>query len=189
MGGKLSRAATGKTLFDIDQWDCDTVRRDFAHVLRSAEGQVEFNMTPTASRTRKRSIALAMLLVWVFALLSGVANACLTEPRGDPVHAGSHAAQLDHRAQASTHSHGEVSTQHDQRADKASCQKSCDESAQMLVKPPPKFDAPDLQAVVVPAGAWSGGLHGAREVLARTVMAAVLPPAPPPRVQFSRLAL
>ncbi|MCW5660012.1 MAG: hypothetical protein KIT60_20110 [Burkholderiaceae bacterium] len=146
-------------------------------------------MTPIASRTRKRSIALAMLFVWVFALLSGVANACLTAPRGESAHAASHAAQHDHRAQASTDSHGQVSTQHDESADKASCQKSCDESAQILLKPQPKLDAPDLQAVVVPAGAWSDGLHGAHAVLARKVMAAVLPAAPPPRVQFSRLAL
>jgi hypothetical protein len=44
-------------------------------------------MTLTASRHHKRSIALTMLLVWVFALLSGVANACLTEPRGELQHA------------------------------------------------------------------------------------------------------
>ena len=49
--------------------------------------RADLNMTLTASRHHKRSIALTMLLVWVFALLSGVANACLTEPRGELAHA------------------------------------------------------------------------------------------------------
>jgi hypothetical protein len=57
-------------------------------------------MTLTASRHHKRSIALTMLLVWVFALLSGVANACLTEPRGELAHAGIQVSQADQPAPA-----------------------------------------------------------------------------------------
>ena len=43
------------------------------------------------SRTR-RNTACAMLFVWLFALASGVANACLLEPRG--VH--DHGSRLSH---------------------------------------------------------------------------------------------
>lgn len=146
-------------------------------------------MTLTASRHRKRSIALTMLLVWVFALLSGVANACLTEPRGEPAHAGLHASQPDHPAQAAHHTHAADQAPHDGHPDKAPCQKSCDESSQTLLKQLPKLDTPDLQAAAFPIYTRASDLHMAPATPVRAALAAVPPPAPPPRVQYSRLAL
>lgn len=146
-------------------------------------------MTLTASRHHKRSIALTMLLVWVFALLSGVANDCLTEPRGELAHAGLHASQPDHPAQAAHHSHAADQAPHGEHSDKAPCQKSCDASSQTLLKQLPKFDTPD-QLVLVPAPhRQASDLHMAPAALVRAALAAVPPPSPPPRVQFSRLAL
>lgn len=146
-------------------------------------------MPLTASRLHKRSIALTMLLVWVLALLSGVANACLTEPRGDPAHAGLHAAQMDHAAQGAHHSHAADQAPHDEHPDKAPCQKSCDESSQTLLKQLPKVDTPDLQAVAFPTYTRAVDPRMAPAAPARAALAAPPPPAPPPRLQYSRLAL
>ncbi len=147
-------------------------------------------MTLTASRRHKRSIALTMLFVWVFALLSGVANACLTEPRGEPAHAGAHASQADHPPRAAAPSHEAAArAQHDEQPDKAPCRKSCDASSQTLLKQLPKFDTPDLQALVSPTPGQASDLHLAPAGPVRGRLAAVPPPAPPPRVLFSRLAL
>jgi hypothetical protein len=103
----------------------------------------------TASRHHKRSIALTMLLVWVFALLSGVANACLTEPRGELAHAGIQVSQADPPAPAAVQPHAADQAQHGEHPDKAPCQKSCDASSQTLLKQLPKVDTPDLQALVL----------------------------------------
>lgn len=146
-------------------------------------------MTLAASRYRKRSIALTMLLVWVFALLSGVANACLTEAHSELPHAGQHEPRDEHSAPAPLHAHAADRTQHDQQPEKAPCQKSCDESSQTLLKQLPKPATPDLQAVLAPSWEWAGDLHKPPPALTRAAAATVPPPSPPPRVQFSRLAL
>lgn len=146
-------------------------------------------MTLTASRHHKRSIALTMLLVWVFALLSGVANACLTEPLGEPAHAGTQPSQADHPAREAVQSHEADQAQHDEHSDKAPCQKSCDESSQTLLKQLPKLDTPGPQAATPPTPTQAIDLHLAPAALVRAALAVVPPLAPPPRVQFSRLAL
>lgn len=147
-------------------------------------------MTFTASRHHKRSIALTMLLAWVFALLSGVTNACLTKPRGEPGQASHHTSQADHPAQAAWQLHVVDQAQHDEHhPDKAPCQKACDESSQTLLKQLPKLGAPALQAVVSPTYGQTPDLHMAPVGLLRAALSAVPPPAPPPRVLFSRLAL
>jgi hypothetical protein len=146
-------------------------------------------MTLTPSRHRKRNIAFTMLLVWMFALLSGVANACLTESRGEPAHAGPHASQGEPLAEAATHPRAADQAQPDEHPDKAPCQKSCDESSQTLVKQLPRLDTPDLQVALPQPYTQASGLHLASAALVRAALAAVPPPSPPPRVKFSRFAL
>lgn len=146
-------------------------------------------MTLTISRNHRRSVALTMLLVWVFALLSGLANACLTEPRSELAHAGTQVSQADHPARATVLPHAADQAQHDEHSDKAPCQKSCDASSQTLLKQLPKVDTPDLQAVVPPPHRPASALYRAPSTLVRAALAAIPPPAPPPRLQFSRLAL
>jgi hypothetical protein len=142
-----------------------------------------------ASRRHKRSIALTMLLVWVFALLSGVANACLTEPRVELAHAGTRVSQADHPARATVLPHAADQAQPGEHPDKAPCQKSCDASSQTLLKQLPKVDTPDLQAIAPATHRQVNDLHIAPAALARAAFAAVPPPSPPPRVRFSRLTL
>jgi hypothetical protein len=145
------------------------------------------NMSLTASRHRKRNIALTMLLVWVFALLSGVANACLAER--EPQHAGSHASQAGHPAAADLRAQAADQAQHDEHTDKAPCQKACAQSSQTLPKQLPKVDAPQLLAATSAPASPTIDLHWVPTGLVRTALAAVPPPSPPPRVQYSRLAL
>jgi len=111
-------------------------------------------MIHIASRHRKRSIALAMLFVWVFALVSGVANACLLKPHGEKAHSGPTTAQVDHPAQAVLHSHAEDQDHDGSHLDKAPCQRSCNESSQTLLKQQPKLDTPDMQPAALPSQAW-----------------------------------
>ena len=146
-------------------------------------------MTLTISRNHRCSVALTMLLVWVFALLSGVANACLTEPRDEPAHAGTHASLANQPAQTAAQPDAADEAQHGQHRDKAPCQKSCDATSQTLLKQLPKVDTPDLQAVVLPPHRPASALYRAPSTLVRAALAAIPPPAPPPRLQFSRLAL
>lgn len=156
-------------------------------------------MTFASSRRRKHHIALAMLAVWVFALLSGVANACLTEPHGEPAHTGLHSSRPDHPAQtpqhaltapALTQAQHTVDHHHpDQHPDKAPCQKSCDESSQTLLKQMPKLDTPDLQPTLISSRPCPGLALQAPNVTGGTLVAGIPPPSPPLRLQFSRLAL
>jgi hypothetical protein len=176
--------------FDDDQPFRCNVRRDFRHgFCDPAQYVLELNMTLTASRHHKRSIALTMLLVWVFALLSGVANACLTEPRVELAHTAPHASQADPPAPVAVQRHAADQAQHDEHADKAPCQKPCDESSQTLLKQLPKLDTPGLQAAAPPTASQAIDLHMAPAALVRAALAAVPPPSPPLRVQYSRLAL
>ena len=126
-------------------------------------------MTLATSRHRKRKIALTMLFVWVFVLVSGVANACMTEPGGV--------------------AHAAVAVEHPRHAEKAPCEKSCDESTRTLLKQAPKLDTGDQQSIVSPSRAWGEGPLAAPAAEARAAVTAVAPPSPPARVQFSRLAL
>lgn len=146
-------------------------------------------MNLIASRHHKRSIALTMLLVWVFALLSGVANACLTKPRGELAQVGTQVSQADHPAPAAMQPRAAEQARQGEHADKAPCQKPCDASSQTLPKQLPKLDTPDLQALVPATHRQASDQHMVPAALVRAALAAVPPPSPPPRVQFSRLAL
>lgn len=146
-------------------------------------------MSLIISRRHKRSIALAMLFVWVFALLSGIANACYTQSRSEAQHSGTHLSQGNHLAQLAWQSHVADQAQDGDHHAKAPCQKSCDATSQTLLKQLPKFDNSDLQVLIPAIHRQVSDLHMAPAALVRAALAAVLPPSPPMRVQFSRLAL
>ena len=144
------------------------------------------------SRTR-RNTACAMLFVWLFALASGVANACLLEPHGVDNHrpALSHLSASDTKpglagdhAQGLAHDDGESGP----APAKESCLKACDEGSQSLLKHACSFDFADPGLAPLVAAAWVAEVHLAP--------ASGLPQhfrlperGPPIRVLFSRLAL
>jgi hypothetical protein len=150
-------------------------------------------MTFNSRTRRKRSTALTMLMVWLLALVSGVANACRLEPRGEhAAQSASHAAGASHEvAKATGHeaNQGITPSRSDHPADKAPCQKSCEESAQTLLKAQPKLDVPDLQAIAHPIRAWLVDMLQPSRDSSAIFRAAIPPPSPPLRVSLSRLAL
>jgi hypothetical protein len=106
-------------------------------------------MKRLSSTFAKRNTAFLVLLVWVFALASGVANACRLEAHGARGHLT--AAGGFHEAAAPGMSAGRVKAvaDHDDDAhsSKASCLKACDDVAQYL----PKQDLTGAQADPGPA--------------------------------------
>ena len=127
-----------------------------------------------------------MLLVWVFGLISGVANACLLEAPGG-------AAQFEHHdgkhAAVAAHLHIEASPipADDAHTSKQPCLKVCNDSSRSL---PKKY----------PAGQIDPGLPSVVAVLWSLVESVYLPaqqpnntqriaPLVPLRHRFSRLAL
>ena len=141
------------------------------------------------SNTRtKRSTALMMLLVWVFALASGIVNACLLEARSTHGHS---TAATDFRGRvppAVSAGHVGFVADHegDSYASKSTCLKACDDGSLSLVK---QASGPDLTdpglavAFVRPVGL--------RVVVASRRTDDLRPAAsgPPIRVLYSRLSI
>lgn len=145
------------------------------------------------SNTRtKRSTAWTMLLVWVFALVSGMANACLLEVRGSHAHAM--AGGVHHEVASSAHSAGHASADAERDGDshdsKAPCLKACDDGALSLLKQSvgPDLSDPGLAVVV----AFAGPVAVAVPVVSVARRTNDLRPpisGLPIRIRYSRLAL
>lgn len=149
-------------------------------------------MHPFFNNRTKRGITFVMLLVWLFAVASGVANACVLETPGHHVHS----SEEEHASEALVapeiaieHSEANAIPHHsDSDPSKAPCQRVCDDGVQTLLKHPSGIDLTDyghasfvVAALCAPAqltstSVWVGDLS--------------LPAAGPSiRVRFSRLAL
>ena len=143
-----------------------------------------------SSTFAKRNTALLVLLVLLFALASGVANACLLEARVAHGHLTAAGGFKEAAAPGMSAGHVKAVADHDDDAhsSKASCLKACDDVAQSL----PKQDLTAAQADPGPAPLVL--------TLWTAATAAVLPfrrtdpvqphvPERPIRVRYSRLAL
>lgn len=138
-----------------------------------------------------------MLSIWVFALLSGVANACLSEPRSPLTNAvllagAAHHPERAHERLFEAAAHGILATagaESDGDLDKAPCLKTCDETSQTLLKQPPRVDPADQPALVLPHARWGSVLSHAAHTPGRMPTGEADRPSRPLRVQFSRLAL
>ena len=94
-------------------------------------------LNPIFTREAKRNTAFVMLVLWLFALTSGVVNACILE---------NGRAQNHHRALELAHATPVTTAGSDEHADstdnqvadelplKASCLKVCDDSSQAMAK-------------------------------------------------------
>ena len=94
-------------------------------------------MKPFSSTFAKRKAVAMVLLTWLFALASGVANACLLEPPTTPAHVVA-AASDGARAVAVTAGHtGAVADGgHESLSAEAPCLTVCDDSSNALVSQP-----------------------------------------------------
>ena len=139
----------------------------------------------------KRNIAFLVLLGWVCALASGVANACLLEARVTHAHAASAESSETAQALLVSPGHAEVVADHDDsHAAKALCLKACDDGSHSLSRQ----DLPAAQADPGPAPLvsilWTA-LTPAPAATTPLRMVGVQPALPerPIRVRYSRLAL
>jgi hypothetical protein len=143
-----------------------------------------------SSTFAKRNTALVVLLVWVFALASGAANACLLEVRETHGHLTEAAGPGAVATLKVSAGHAGAVVGHDEDADasKMPCLKACADVAQSL----PKQDLKAAQADPGPAPLvlvlWTAATP-ALLPLHQTELVQPLAPERPVRVRYSRLAL
>lgn len=98
--------------------------------------QIVPNMKLFSNTRARRNTAFMVLLVWLFALASGVANACLLEARGTQAHVATAGFSEAVQAPAVLPGHAGAVADHDDDslAAKAPCQKVCDDGSHSLPK-------------------------------------------------------
>ena len=145
------------------------------------------NMKLFANTRAQRNTAFAVLLVWLFALASGVANACLLEP---PESHSKGSATTTSQAPAEVVGHWGTPTDHDDDSDKSreSCLKACDDGARSLTNAYPGIDQTDPGPAPLVAILWTGSpqllsVSHQSDDQAKPIVG------PPFRVRYSRLAL
>ena len=148
------------------------------------------NMNFFADTRSKRNTAFAMLLVWVFALASGVANACLLETPGHHFRAVKGPAAATLQAPTEWVAHLDATAGHHDDADsiRPSCLKACDDGTQGLPKANSGVDHADPGPPTLVTTQWTRSMPVVSAP--RRVDGWVMPVVGPPlRVRYSRLAL
>ena len=143
-----------------------------------------------ANARTKRNTSFVVLLVWLFALASGVANACLLETPGSHSVPGKGSATTTSQATAELIAHPDGPADHDDDADngKESCLKACDDGTNALPKAYSGVDHTDPGPAALVTTLWAGSTQVASAPRRRDDL--VMPSVGPPlRVRFSRLAL
>lgn len=143
-----------------------------------------------ANTRTKRNTSFLMLLVWLFALSSGVANACLLEKPGSRSMPGKGSAATATLAPAERAAHpgGFVGQDDDADNGKELCLKACDDGTNALPKAYSGVDHTDPGPATLVTTLWAGSTPVA--LAPRRQDDRVLhSPGPPLRVRFSRLAL
>lgn len=140
------------------------------------------------SRT-KRNTAFAVLLVWLFALASGVANACLLET-AEPHSKAARPAAATSQGPAELVAHLGASAGHadDSDSSKELCLKVCDDGTHTLPKLYSGADHNDPGPAPLFTTLWTGSPHVV-SALRRLDDLALRSVGPPLRVRYSRLAL
>ena len=144
------------------------------------------------SRTR-RNTAFVVLWVWLFALASGAANACLIHVEEMHDHgsqaAHSHSSPIG-EGHAISAAHGHAIPDHDSglEASKSQCLKVCDDGSQSLPKQQLSFDLTHTDLMPFRIVAWTTAMP---VVSARGLVVTQHPPDPGPsiRTRLARLAL
>ena len=143
-----------------------------------------------ANTRLKRNSAFMVLLVWLFALASSVANACFLETRK------LHSAAAKESASPTSHAPAELPAQpgtnaghhDDSDSTQESCLKVCDDGTHTLPKTYSGVDHNDPGAAPLVTTLWTGSPHVV-SAPRRVDDLAVPIVGPPLRVRYSRLAL
>lgn len=139
----------------------------------------------------KRNTAFVVLLVWLFAVASGFANACVLEARTTHSHdsAAAHAIAVKEAPEISA-IHAGIIASHgaSSQASEAPCLKVCDDGSQSLLKHQSRFDPTDPGPLAI---VWVIRTTAVLALSAFDQMDDWRPwmPKSPIRVRFSRLAL
>ena len=136
-----------------------------------------------SDRRRLRRWAAQVLLVWLFGLAMGVANACAL---GEPVHHRSDAATTAASQTAQKHHHG------DEQGDaaKVNCLEFCEKSSIGAPQLKVAGDALAALGLALPVSDFLSMSGLAEPTVVRLVVDSPhLPGGPPPRIAFQRLAL
>ena len=94
-------------------------------------------MKPFSNPRARRNTTFVAMLVWAFALASGMANACLLETQGKHAHIAAHNQSDAHHAHAHDAAAGDaiaVDDADDADASKESCLKACDDGSNAQIK-------------------------------------------------------
>jgi hypothetical protein len=143
-------------------------------------------MNPFSNTRVKRSTAFGVLLVWLFAVVSGVANACLLEVPG-PHSQAAGTAGTGH-APIVLAAHTVDDHDEDSGTSKEPCLKVCDEGSKAPVKLHTGIDLTDPGMAPLVAIVWTA----AEPVVSGSLRLVDLQPpivGPPFRVRYSRLTL
>ena len=148
-------------------------------------------MTNLSNTRINRASAFAMLLVWLFALISGVANACMLGAPGTVAHAGATGRTNQHGAEHVAMSRyvpieADADQADDAHTSKQPCLKVCDDSSRSLPKkyPAGQID-PGLPVIVAVLWSLAGPIRLQYKKPNDTQHATLLPL----RVLYTRLAL
>lgn len=134
---------------------------------------------------RKRNTALVMLLLWLFAVYSGIVNACVLEPhRTDAPLAG---FQPSAHATATVSAHAETLAGQ-QDSSKAPSTKVCGDGSQTLIKQQTSSDLTDRGTALTDSIHWTAAarVDAPRRHLDNPQ---AVTSEPPVRLRYSRLAL
>lgn len=149
------------------------------------------DMTFSSNTRNKRRIAFVALLVWLFGVASGVANACLLELRTAPS-AGTTSATLERahvRHAATGHAAGSDAHQHDDaNAPKAPCLKACDDSGNSIPKQPGAAAGTDPGPPFMVAILWTTAPSSLSATQRQDAWSGT-PSEPPLRLRYVRLTL
>ncbi len=138
----------------------------------------------------QRNTAFVVLLGWLFALASGLANACLLETPEVHSNAARAAAPKTSHAPAELVGHAQATAGHDDDSDtsKESCLKACDDGTRTLPNAQSGLDQTDPGPPALVATLWTASTRVASVSSRRDDLPMHLV-GPPFRVRYSRLAL
>jgi hypothetical protein len=147
-------------------------------------------MSPFPNPRAKRLTVYTLLLVWLFALGSGWANACLLQERETHGHGASEDASLTAHDSRVSPGHVGVDSEHAENAGpaKSACLKVCGDDTQTIVKLASSVDLANVAMAPPMVLTWADPLAAAEQ--ANTWLEFPAPsPGVPLRTRFSRLAL
>ncbi len=149
-------------------------------------------MKPFSNPRTRRNTTFVAMLVWAFALASGMANACLLETQGKHAHIAAHNQSDAHHAHAHDAVAGEAITidhdDDDADASKESCLKACDDGSNAQIKQQTCVDLTDPGLAPLVVFAWNATLPVA-SAPSRFDELQVPVVGPPFRLRYSRLTL